>query len=91
MTLGLVNILNLANAGCWCACFWWMHRISKRQNSVLAELAEQTCRIEELSKKEHDILGEVHPNVEKIQHGVDQVAAKVERVEGRIANGEAES
>jgi hypothetical protein len=88
MSPSLVNFLNLANAGCWCVCFWWMHRISKRQNSVLEELAEQACRIEELSKKEHAILGQVHPNVEKIQHGVDQVAAKVERVEGRIANGE---
>jgi hypothetical protein len=40
-----------------------MHRISKRQNSVLAELAEQGRRIEDLSKKEHDILAEVHPSV----------------------------
>jgi|GEM_PF-2531351 len=82
-----LNLLNLANLGCWCVCFWWMHRISKRQNSVLEELAEQACRIEEISKKEHDILGEVHPNVEAIQQGVDKVAAKVERVEGKIANG----
>jgi len=87
MNPAFLNFLNLANAGCWLVCFWWMHRISKRQDAVLTELAEQARRIEELSKKEHDILGEVHPNVEAIQQGVDKVAAKIERVEGRISNG----
>jgi hypothetical protein len=86
MNHSFFNFLNLINTGCWCVCFWWMHRISKRQDAVLSELAEQAQRIEELSKEEHAILAQVHPNVEAIQQGVDQVAAKVQRVEGRVTN-----
>lgn len=72
----VLTILNLSNAGCWGVCFWWMHRISKRQNSVLAELAGQARRIEDLSKKEHEILAEVHPSVEAIHEGVDKSPPK---------------
>src|SRR5438034_1215035 len=31
---------------CWCVCFWWMHRISARQDALLKELHEITTRIE---------------------------------------------
>jgi hypothetical protein len=56
-----------------------MHRISARQDAVLEQLAEQARRIEDISKEEHAILTEVHPNVEAIQEGVDKVSEKVER------------
>jgi hypothetical protein len=39
---------------CWCICFWWMHRISARQEAMLKELHEMTTRIEPLSQTEHD-------------------------------------
>ena len=38
-----------------------MHRISTRQDRLLAELHAQGKRIEELSKIEHDLIREVHP------------------------------
>jgi len=41
---------------CWPVCFWWMHRISARQNAVLKQLHEQGRRIEDVSKEEHHIL-----------------------------------
>jgi hypothetical protein len=65
------------NFGCWGACFWWMHRISVRQNAVLSELTTQARRIEEISRQEHALLTEVHPNVEQIKKGVDEVSEKV--------------
>ena len=44
---------------------------------MLQELHEVIKRIEELSKAEHDMLREVHPNVEKIKESVKDVAAAV--------------
>ena len=58
------DFLGIADIGCWCLCFWWMHRISARQNAVLAQLGKQAQRIEKISKEEHAILSELHPNVE---------------------------
>ena len=78
-----LDFVNLVNLACWCLCFWWMHRISTRQDAVLEELAQQARRIEDISKEEHAILTDLHPNVEAIQQGVDKVSEKVERVEGR--------
>ena len=75
------DLSNIEGRGCWLACFWWMHRISSRQNAVLEQLRKQGYRIENISKEEHDILCELHPNVEAIQEGVDEVSEKVERVE----------
>ncbi len=48
---------------CWCVCFWWMHRISARQDALLKELHDITTRIEGLSKAEHDMIRDVHPKV----------------------------
>ena len=69
--------VTLVSAGCWIVCFWWMHRISARQDALLAKLQEQTSRIEELSKAEHDIIREVHPQVGEIKATVEQVASTV--------------
>jgi hypothetical protein len=64
---------------CWVICFWWMHRISTRQDAVLAELREQARRIERLSKSEHDMIKEVHPAVSEIKEGVNEVVAETRR------------
>jgi hypothetical protein len=70
-------ILAWVGMGCWVACFWWMHRLSGRQQAMLEELHEVTKRIEKLSKAEHDLLQEVHPAVEKIKESVKDVAVAV--------------
>ena len=57
----------------WGVCFWWMHRISQRQDKMLAELREQAQRIEELSRVEHDILKEVRPDIDQIRASVTEV------------------
>ena len=66
--------LTFIGCACWPVCFWWMHRISKRQDSVLQELQEQAKRIEYLSKEEHDLVKELHPQVGEIKDGVEQIA-----------------
>jgi cell division protein FtsB len=66
--------LTVVSAACWIVCFWWMHRISSRQDALLVELHEQTNRIEELSKKEHDLIREVHPQVNEIKASVAEIA-----------------
>ena len=80
----ILDLINIVGLGCWCVCFWWMHRISSRQNAVLEQLQKQGQRIESISKEEHAILQQVHPNVEAIQKGVDEVSEKVKRVEGTV-------
>ena len=62
---------------CWAVCFWWMHRISSRQESMLKELHDVTKRIEEISKAEHDMIQEVHPQVTEIKERMDTVAEQV--------------
>ena len=62
---------------CWAACFWWMHRISTKQNSLLDQLREQGRRIEKLSKIEHDLIQEVHPQVTEIKEGMEEIIAVV--------------
>ena len=69
--------LTLVSAACWIICFWWMHRISVRQDSLLAELQSQTNRIEELSRTEHDLIREVHPQVGEIKQTVREVATEI--------------
>ena len=61
----------------WGVCFWWMHRISSRQDAMLKELHDVTKRIEHLSKAEHDLIQEVHPQVSEIKEQMDSVAEKV--------------
>jgi uncharacterized Fe-S cluster-containing radical SAM superfamily protein len=58
---------------CWIVCFWWMHRISSRQDGMLKELREVTARIEKLSQTEHDLISEVHPQVSEIKEHVQNV------------------
>ncbi len=70
----LVLALTWIGTACWIVCFWWMHRISARQETMLRELHEMTRRIEQLSKAEHDLIREVHPQVEKIKERIESVA-----------------
>ena len=38
---GLAFWLTLIGTLCWLVCFWWMYRISVKQNSLLAQLHAQ--------------------------------------------------
>jgi hypothetical protein len=69
--------LTLAGTACWGACFWWMHRISSKQNALLDQLRAQGKRIEKLSKLEHDLIKEVHPQVGEIKEGMNEMIATV--------------
>jgi len=62
---------------CWGLCFWWMHRISSRQDTMLVELREQGRRIETLSREEHALIREVHPQVGEIKESIQAVADDV--------------
>jgi hypothetical protein len=73
----LVLLLTWIGIACWAVCFWWMHRISSKQETMLTELHEVTKRIEQLSQAEHDLIQEVHPKVDDIKESVDDVAQKV--------------
>jgi cell division protein FtsB len=66
--------LAIFSAGCWPICFLWMYRIGARQEEMLSDLNKQAKRIENLSKAEHDLIKEVHPQVEKIKDGVEELA-----------------
>ena len=44
---------------------------------MLNQLQEQAHRIEKVSKEEHEILTELHPTVQKIEKGIDEVSEKV--------------
>lgn len=78
-------ILGWVGTGCWVVCFWWMHRLSCRQQAMLEELQEVAKRIEKLSKAEHDMLQEVQPAVEKIKDDVKDVAVAVSTDSGKAA------
>jgi hypothetical protein len=69
--------MTLAGTICWGFCFWWMRQISINQNNLLAKLQEQGKRIEKLSKMEHDLIKEVHPQVGEIKEGMDAIIAAV--------------
>ena len=69
--------LTLTGTLCWGVCFWWMHRISSTQNAFLDQLRAQGKRIEKLSRLEHDLIKEVHPQVGEIKEGMDAVVAAV--------------
>jgi cell division protein FtsB len=69
--------MTLAGTICWGVCFWWMRRLSIKQNALLAQLREQGKRIEKLSKMEHDLIKEVHPQVHEIKEGMDEMIAVV--------------
>jgi hypothetical protein len=69
--------LTILGAACWPVCFLWMHHISSRQESLLKELREQGQRIEELSRIEHDLIREVHPQVGEIRDNIEAVAQDI--------------
>lgn len=70
-------VLAWVGTACWGVCFWWMHRLSSKQETMLRELKEVAKRIEKLSKAEHDLIREVHPKVEQIKESVDEMSEKV--------------
>lgn len=70
-------LLAWVGTACWVVCFWWMHRLSSRQETMLKELSEVAKRIEKLSKAEHDLIREVHPKVEEIKESVKDVSEAV--------------
>ena len=73
----MVLLLSWLGLACWPICFWWMHRISVRQNAFLKELHAMTARIEQFSKTEHDLIREVHPQVGIIKDAVEKVADQI--------------
>jgi hypothetical protein len=73
----ILFVLTWAGLGCWCVCFWWMYRISSRQDAMLKELHQMTTRIEQLSQAEHDLIRDVHPKVHEIKEHVGNVAEAV--------------
>ena len=68
--------LTVFGALCWPICFVWMYRISSRQEEMLKDLNTQAKRIENLSKAEHELIKEVHPQVEEIKDGVKELAKR---------------
>ena len=70
-------VLSCVGTVCWAVCFWWMHRISSRQDMMLEELHEMTARIEKLSQAEHDLISDVHPQVNEIKEHVQDVREAV--------------
>jgi hypothetical protein len=77
--------LTLVGTGCWGVCFLWMYRISKEQNTLLDRLSDQGKRIEKLSKVEHDLIKQVHPQVGEIKDGLEEVIAAVKENTGAVA------
>ncbi|MEO6036445.1 MAG: hypothetical protein ABIQ35_14430 [Verrucomicrobiota bacterium] len=66
--------MTAAGTACWGICFFWMYRISSRRNDLLERLQEQNRRIEQLSKKEHKLIREVHPQVGEINNKMREAA-----------------
>ena len=52
-------VLGCIGTVCWAVCFWWMHRISSRQDAMLEEL--------------HEVISDVHPQVSEIKEHVEDV------------------
>src|SRR5450631_2455552 len=76
--------LTVLGTACWVVCFWWMYRISEKQNSLLDRLGEQGKRIEKLSRIEHDLIKEVYPQVSEIKEGMAEMIAAVK--ENTVSN-----
>ncbi|MRR54058.1 MAG: hypothetical protein EG822_06035 [Deltaproteobacteria bacterium] len=74
---GFAFWLTLIGSLCWIVCFWWMYRISAKQNALLNQLHMQGKRIEKLSKIEHDLIKEVHPQVGELKEGMATMIAAV--------------
>jgi hypothetical protein len=70
--------LTWVGTGAWVVCFWWMHRISARQDALLMELKE-------LAKTQQDILKEVHPDVGEIkEHVVEEQGEKIDEIAQQV-------
>jgi DNA-binding HxlR family transcriptional regulator len=70
--------LTWVGTGAWVICFWWMHRISARQDALLTELRE-------LAQTQHDILREVHPDVGEIkEHVVTEQGEKIDEIAQQV-------
>jgi hypothetical protein len=66
--------------GAWVVCFWWMHRISSRQDALFTELRE-------LARTQHDILREVHPDVGEIkEHVVEEQGTKIDEIAEQVTH-----
>ena len=74
---GFAFWLTVIGTFCWGVCFWWMRQISTKQNAFLDQLHAQGKRIEKLSRLEHDLIKEVHPQVGEIKDGMDAMVAAV--------------
>jgi cell division protein FtsB len=81
----IVFWLTWVGLACWGLCFWWMRRISARQDALLAQLKAQGRRIEALSKAEHDLIKEVHPQVGEIKEGMQEVVDSVRENAGAVS------
>ena len=73
----VIFVLTWVGLGCWCVCFWWMHRISSRQDAMLKELHEMTQRIQQVSEEGQDLMRDVHPQVSEIKEHVETVKEAV--------------
>ena len=73
----LIAALTWVGIACWCVCFWWMRRISSRQDAMLKELHEMTRRIEKISEAGHEMIQDVHPQVSEIKEHVESVKEAV--------------
>ena len=78
---GIALILAVIDLACWAVCFAWMHRLSKKQTSLLDEIHAQGKRIEGLSRAEHDLIKEVHPQVSEIRENLEEVKSVVKEPE----------
>jgi hypothetical protein len=74
----IAYVLTWIGTGAWVVCFWWMHRISTRQDALLIELKE-------LAKTQQDILKEVHPDVGEIKaHVVEEQGGKIHEIAEQV-------
>jgi hypothetical protein len=70
--------LTWVGTSAWVICFWWMYRISSRQDTLLMELKE-------LAKTQQDILREVHPDVGEIkEHVIEEQGEKMEEITEQV-------
>jgi hypothetical protein len=70
--------LTWVGTAAWVLCFWWMHRISTRQDALLTELRD-------LAQTQQDILREVHPDVGEIkEHVVEEQGAKINAIAEQV-------
>jgi hypothetical protein len=80
MDHGITFWMTAIGTACWGVCFFWMHRISSRQDLLLRQIQEQAKRIEEISRIEHDLIKEVHPQVGEIKEQLHEVAETVTEI-----------